>query len=73
MSQPFTAPPRLPMSRLQRLRLEKLIKVASDTLYFTSEERLNLDCDSRAYLDVARQAVSTFEFIVLCQPIKPQP
>lgn len=64
-------PPRLPMSRDQRRRLDGLIKQAIDGLNIAAEERLNLDSDSRDCLDQARQAVSTFDFIVSGQPVKP--
>jgi hypothetical protein len=59
------------MSREQRRRLDSLIKQAVAALNSASEERLNLDCDSRSYLDSARQAVQTFDFIVSSQPVKP--
>lgn len=60
---------RLPMARWQRDRLNGLIKQAADALNIAAEERLNLDTDSRAQLDAARQEISTLDFIAAQQPI----
>jgi hypothetical protein len=60
----------IPQSPTQRARIAALIKQAADALILLSEERLNLDADSRQLLNEARQAVSTFDYTVSMQPVE---
>lgn len=63
--------PRLPVNSAHRTRINSLLKQARDALYLLSEERLNLDGESRDTLNEARGAVSVFEFAVENQPTIP--
>lgn len=58
-----------PQSREQKRRIDALVKQAADALYLLSEERLNLDIESRNVLNEARQLVSSFDYVVSQQPL----